>query len=110
MLRIYFLLYTRQTAVIIFASLALEAEIQMIEGLLPATIAKIFLVKIELRGRVAFDDACEVHWMSVGGRVGALRGEAGSAGEEVAAWTPLLPEVVGDSCDGEQGSIDVNSS
>ena len=95
---------------IISASRALEAKIQMTEGLLPAPIAKIFLVKIELRGRVAFNDACEVHWMSVGGRVGALRGEAGGAGEGVAGWTPFLPEVVGYSCDGEQGSIDVDFS
>ena len=82
----------------------------MTEGLLPAPIAKIFLVKIKLRDRVAFNDACEMHWMSVGGRVGALRGKAGGAGEGVAGWTPLLPEVVGDSCDGEQGSIDVDFS
>ena len=85
---------------IISTSHTLEAQIQLIEGLLPAPIAPIIFVKIELRGRVTLDDAREVHRMSVGGRVGTLRGEAGGAGEGVAGWTPVVPKVVGDSCDG----------
>ena len=85
---------------IISTSHTLEAKVQMTEVLLPAPIAIIVLVKIKLRGRVALDDAREVHRMSVGGRVGALRGEAAGAAEGVAGWTPVVPEVVGDSCDG----------
>lgn len=105
MQRINLCLHTRQTAVISSTSHTLEAQIQLTEELLPAPIANI---KIELCGRVALDDAREVHRMSVGGRVGALRGEAGGTGEEVARWTPIMPEVVGDSCDGQQELVRVD--
>ena len=100
MQRINLCLHTRQTAVISSTSHTLEAQIQMTEELLTAPIANIVLVKIELRGRVALDDAREVHRMSVGARLCALRGEAGGAGGGVAGWTPFVPEVVGDSCNG----------
>ena len=73
MQRIDLLLHTLQTTVIISTLHTLESQIQMTEVLLSAPIAPIVLVKFELRGRVALDDAREVHRMSVGGRVGALR-------------------------------------
>lgn len=73
MQRIDLLFHTLQTTVIISTLHTLEAQIQMTEELLSTPIALIVLVKIELRGRIALDDAREVHRMSVGGRVGALR-------------------------------------
>ena len=98
MQRINALLHTRQTTVVISTSHTLEAQIQKLEELRPAPIALV-LVKIVLRGRVALDDARPIHWMSVGERGDAQRGEAGGAGEGVAGWTPDLPEVVGNNCD-----------
>ena len=49
--------------------------------MLPAPIASVAISWIDFRGRVALFDAREVHRMSVGGRVEALRREAGEASE-----------------------------
>ena len=110
MQRINLLLHTRQTAVIISTSHTLEALIHMFEEVLPAPIAPIDVVEIELHGRVALDNAREVHRMSVGGRIGAPRGEADGAGQGVAGCTPIVPDVVGDTCDRGQVLIAVHST
>ena len=80
----------------------------MFEEVLPASIALIDVVEIGLRGRVTLDNAREVHRMSVGVRVGALRGKAGGAGHGVAGCTPIVPDVVGNTCGRGQGLIAVH--
>ena len=71
----------------------------MFEEVLPAPIALLDVVEIGLRGRVTLDNAREVHRMSVGGRIGTPRGEADGAGQVVAGCTPIVPDVVGGTCD-----------